>query len=85
MPRITTPFGAHSTADEVAAGIDLRGKRAIVTGGASGIGIETARTLARAGAEVTLAVRDTEAGRRVAEKIIAEIVEEIPSSKGDAA
>ena len=60
--RITTPFGATSTAAEVVAGIDLRGKRAIVTGGASGIGVETARALARAGAAVTLAVRDTEAG-----------------------
>ena len=48
-----------STAAEVIDGIDLSGKRAIVTGAASGIGIETARALAGAGAEVTLAVRDT--------------------------
>jgi NADPH-dependent 2,4-dienoyl-CoA reductase/sulfur reductase-like enzyme len=60
--RITTPFTKESTADEVVAGIDLTGRRAIVTGGASGIGVETARALARAGAEVTLAVRNTEAG-----------------------
>ncbi|MFC0543252.1 SDR family NAD(P)-dependent oxidoreductase [Kutzneria chonburiensis] len=66
MTRITTPFGFASTADEVAAGIDLTGRRAVVTGGASGIGIETARTLAHAGAEVTLAVRDVGAGKRVA-------------------
>ncbi|WP_043727291.1 SDR family NAD(P)-dependent oxidoreductase [Kutzneria sp. 744] len=58
MTRITTPFGFASTADDVAAGVDLAGRRAVVTGGASGIGVETARTLARAGAEVTLAVRD---------------------------
>jgi NAD(P)-dependent dehydrogenase (short-subunit alcohol dehydrogenase family) len=64
MTRITTPFGFASTADEVAAGIDLSGRRAVVTGGASGIGVETARTLARAGAEVTLALRDVEAGKR---------------------
>ena len=63
---ITTPFGFESTAAEVIAGIDLTGKRAIVTGGSSGIGIETARALAGAGAEVTLAVRDTAAGERVA-------------------
>jgi hypothetical protein len=44
--RITTPFNAESTAAEVVAGIDLSGRRAIVTGGASGIGIETARALA---------------------------------------
>jgi NAD(P)-dependent dehydrogenase (short-subunit alcohol dehydrogenase family) len=67
--RIITPFGFHSTAAEVAAGIDLSNKRAIVTGGASGIGIETARELARAGAEVTLAVRNIEAGQKVAADI----------------
>lgn len=68
--RITTPFGFHSTAREVAAGIDLTGKRIIVTGGAAGIGIETSRALAEAGAEVTLAVRDTIAGERTAADII---------------
>src|SRR5438132_8989703 len=52
---ITTPFGFDSTAAEVIAGIDLTGKRAIVTGGSSGIGIETARALVAAGADVTLA------------------------------
>jgi NAD(P)-dependent dehydrogenase (short-subunit alcohol dehydrogenase family) len=67
--RITTPFNAQSTAAEVIAGVDLAGRRAIVTGGASGIGIETARTLASAGAEVTLAVRNIEAGERTAADI----------------
>jgi NAD(P)-dependent dehydrogenase (short-subunit alcohol dehydrogenase family) len=69
--RISTPFTAETTAAEVIAGIDLSGKRAIVTGGSSGIGTETARALASAGAEVTLAVRDIEAGTRVAGDIIA--------------
>jgi NAD(P)-dependent dehydrogenase (short-subunit alcohol dehydrogenase family) len=69
--RITTPFSAQSTAAEVIAGIDLTGRRTIVTGGASGIGIETARALAGAGAEVTLAVRNTEAGEHTAADIIA--------------
>ncbi|WP_214409901.1 SDR family NAD(P)-dependent oxidoreductase [Sphaerisporangium fuscum] len=69
--RITTPFTARSTAAEVVDGIDLTGRRVIVTGGASGIGIETARALAGAGAEVTLAVRDLEAGRRTADDIVA--------------
>ena len=68
--RITTTFGAQSTAAEVIAGIELGGKRAIVTGGASGIGIETARALASAGAEVTLAVRNLEAGARAAADIV---------------
>src|SRR5689334_7025343 len=66
---VTTPFSRESTAAEVIEGIDLSGKRAIVTGGASGIGVETARALAGAGAEVTIAVRDLEAGRRAAEDI----------------
>jgi NAD(P)-dependent dehydrogenase (short-subunit alcohol dehydrogenase family) len=63
---ITTPFGFTSTADDVVRGIDLTGKRAIVTGGSSGIGIETARSLAAAGADVTLAVRNVKAGNQVA-------------------
>jgi NAD(P)-dependent dehydrogenase (short-subunit alcohol dehydrogenase family) len=67
--RITTPFSFDSTAAEVIDGIDLAGKRAIVTGASSGIGIETARALAGAGAEVTLAVRDTDAGERTAADI----------------
>jgi len=68
---IATPFTAESTAAEVIEGIDLTGRRAIVTGGASGIGIETARALAGAGAEVTLAVRNLAAGERAADDIIA--------------
>ncbi|GLZ47085.1 oxidoreductase [Actinomycetospora sp. NBRC 106375] len=66
---ITTPFGEFSTAEEVAEGIDLTGGRAVVTGASSGIGVETARTLASHGAEVTLAVRNTVAGREVADDI----------------
>jgi NAD(P)-dependent dehydrogenase (short-subunit alcohol dehydrogenase family) len=67
--RVATPFGATSTAAEVIAGTDLSGKRAIVTGASSGIGQETARALAVAGAEVTLAVRDTDAGNEAAQTI----------------
>jgi NAD(P)-dependent dehydrogenase (short-subunit alcohol dehydrogenase family) len=67
--RITTPFGLDSTAAEVVEGIDLTGKRAIVTGAASGIGVETARALAGAGAAVTLAVRRTGDGERIAADI----------------
>ena len=72
--RITTPFGAQSTAAEVVADLDLSGKRMIVTGGASGIGIETVRALAGKGAEVTIAVRDTEAGNRVAADIAGDVL-----------
>lgn len=69
--RIITPFGFDTTAAEAIAGIDLSGRRAIVTGASSGIGVETARALAQAGAAVTLAVRDTEAGSATATDIIA--------------
>jgi NAD(P)-dependent dehydrogenase (short-subunit alcohol dehydrogenase family) len=65
----TTTYGFETTAAEVASGIDLTGKRVIVTGGSSGIGIETARALAGTGAEVTLAVRDPDAGARTAADI----------------
>jgi NAD(P)-dependent dehydrogenase (short-subunit alcohol dehydrogenase family) len=67
MSLIATPFGFHSTAREVISGIDLTGRRAIITGGAAGIGVETARALAGAGASVVLAVRRPEAAAPVAE------------------
>jgi NAD(P)-dependent dehydrogenase (short-subunit alcohol dehydrogenase family) len=70
MALITTGFGFHSTAAEVVEGIDLSGKRMIVTGGSSGIGVETARALVAAGAEVTLAVRNVEAGSEAAADIV---------------
>jgi NAD(P)-dependent dehydrogenase (short-subunit alcohol dehydrogenase family) len=66
---ITSPFGFSSTAADVIAGVDLRGRRALVTGAASGIGVETARALASAGAETLIAARDTDAGERVAADI----------------
>ena len=64
LPR--TPFGFTSTADDVAAMVDLTGKCAIVTGASSGIGIETARVLADRGADVTIAARNLAAGERAA-------------------
>jgi glutamyl-tRNA reductase len=66
MTTTTSPFTRHDTADDVSEGIDLTGKRAIVTGAASGIGIETVRTLARRGADVTIAARRVDAAREVA-------------------
>jgi NAD(P)-dependent dehydrogenase (short-subunit alcohol dehydrogenase family) len=66
LTLIRTPFGFESTAAEVVAGLDLTGKRVVVTGASSGIGVETARVLAGAGADVTLAVRDVDAGERTA-------------------
>jgi NAD(P)-dependent dehydrogenase (short-subunit alcohol dehydrogenase family) len=67
--RIVSPFGAFTPARDVVAGHDLRGMSAVVTGGASGIGVETARALAQAGAAVTLAVRSPGAGEAAAADI----------------
>jgi NAD(P)-dependent dehydrogenase (short-subunit alcohol dehydrogenase family) len=69
MTRFTTHFGFQSTAAEVIAGVDLTGRKAIVTGGAAGVGAETVRALAGAGAAVTMAVRRVD----VAEPVAAEL------------
>jgi NAD(P)-dependent dehydrogenase (short-subunit alcohol dehydrogenase family) len=55
--QIGSGFGARSTADDVLRGIDLSGKLAVVTGGYSGIGLETTRALTRAGAHVVVPAR----------------------------
>src|SRR6202011_63478 len=62
----THKYGATTTAAEIVADVDLHGRRAIVTGASSGIGVETARALASTGAEVTLAVRNVDAGKKIA-------------------
>src|SRR5262245_61006594 len=56
-------FGARTTAREVLAGRDLTGKIAIVTGGYSGVGLETTRALAEAGATVVVPARTQEKAR----------------------
>ncbi|MFT7131714.1 MAG: NAD(P)-dependent dehydrogenase (short-subunit alcohol dehydrogenase family) [Cyclobacteriaceae bacterium] len=66
---MTDTFGYRTTALEAIEGIDLTGKSAIVTGGYSGIGLETARALIAAGAEVTLACRDLPRAKTVAAEI----------------
>ncbi|WP_437999647.1 SDR family NAD(P)-dependent oxidoreductase [Sorangium sp. So ce185] len=55
---IGSGFSAASTADDVLRGIDLSGKNVIVTGGHAGLGLETTRALAKAGASVTVGARD---------------------------
>jgi NAD(P)-dependent dehydrogenase (short-subunit alcohol dehydrogenase family) len=64
-----TNFGATSTTDDVLAGVDLGGKRVLVTGVSAGLGVETARALAAHGAEVVGAVRD----RAKAERATADV------------
>ena len=66
---IVSPFGAFTPAREIVAGHDLLGVIAVVTGAATGIGVETARALAEAGAAVTLAVRNRPAGETAAADI----------------
>ncbi|MEV7077940.1 SDR family NAD(P)-dependent oxidoreductase [Streptomyces sp. NPDC093516] len=69
MTLTTTPFGPRATAAEVLDGVDLSGRRMIVTGGASGLGVETVRALAGAGAEVTVATRDPAAAEPLAKEL----------------
>jgi NAD(P)-dependent dehydrogenase (short-subunit alcohol dehydrogenase family) len=73
MGMLETPFGFHSTAEEVLRDVDLSKRIAVVTGAASGIGLETAAELARAGAEVVLAVRDVGAGNSAVARIRARV------------
>ncbi|WP_093161504.1 SDR family NAD(P)-dependent oxidoreductase [Aliiruegeria lutimaris] len=65
MSSDRSAFGKDTTADEVLAGIDLSGKTALVTGGSSGIGAETARALAAKGAKVIITARDMAKARNV--------------------
>lgn len=71
--RITSAFGARTTALEAIKGITLTGRNAIVTGGASGLGLETSRALASAGAALTLAVRNLAQGQAAADVLRAEV------------
>jgi NAD(P)-dependent dehydrogenase (short-subunit alcohol dehydrogenase family) len=62
-------FGHDTTTEQVLEGIDLTGRRAIVTGASGGLGAETARALASRGAAVTLAARNPEKAQGVADSI----------------
>lgn len=61
-------FGATSTTDDVLDGVDLKGKRVLVTGVSAGLGVETARSLAAHGAEVIGAARDLDKAKRATEE-----------------
>lgn len=69
MVRITTPFNAASTASEVIEGVDLRGQRALVTGGAAGIGAATTKALVQAGASVVVAFRRPAQGEALIKRL----------------
>jgi len=62
-------FGATSTTDDVLSGIDLSGKRVLVTGVSAGLGVETARTLAAHGATVVGAARDLDKAKQATEQV----------------
>jgi NAD(P)-dependent dehydrogenase (short-subunit alcohol dehydrogenase family) len=72
-------FGPTSTADDVLEGIDLSGKRVLVTGASAGLGVETTRALAAHGAWVTMAVRDLDKGAAAMEQVL----ESVPDAQLD--
>jgi NAD(P)-dependent dehydrogenase (short-subunit alcohol dehydrogenase family) len=71
---MTHSFGATSTTDEVLQGIDLTGKRVLVTGVSAGLGVETARSLAAHGAQIVGAARDLSKARVATERVRSEAV-----------
>jgi NAD(P)-dependent dehydrogenase (short-subunit alcohol dehydrogenase family) len=66
---MTKTFGATSTTDEVLDGVNLTGKRILVTGVSAGLGVETARSLMARGANVVGVVRDLDKAKRVTKDI----------------
>jgi NAD(P)-dependent dehydrogenase (short-subunit alcohol dehydrogenase family) len=62
-------FGAKSTTEDVLAGVDLKGKRILVTGVSAGLGVETARALVAHGADVVGAARDLEKAKRATSEV----------------
>src|ERR1700756_4239935 len=65
----TTSFGATSTTDDVLFGVNLKGKRILVTGASAGLGVETARSLAAHGAQVVGAARDLNKAKAATEQV----------------
>jgi NAD(P)-dependent dehydrogenase (short-subunit alcohol dehydrogenase family) len=65
-----TPFGATSTTDDVLSGVNLKGKRILVTGVSAGLGVETARSLAAHGARVVGAARDLNKAKTATEQVL---------------
>ena len=64
-----TSFGATSTTEDVLSGVNLKGKRILVTGVSAGLGVETARSLAAHGAQVVGAARDLNKAKAATERV----------------
>lgn len=75
--KIGSGFGARSTADDVLEGVDLTGRLALVTGGYSGIGLETTRALTGAGARVVVPARRPDAAREALRDVPGTEVDEL--------
>jgi NAD(P)-dependent dehydrogenase (short-subunit alcohol dehydrogenase family) len=75
--KIGSGFGAESTAREVLSGIDLTGRLALVTGGYSGLGLETTRALTEAGAHVVVPARRPDTAKKALEGIDGVEVDEL--------
>ncbi len=73
MSKISAGLDPYTDASVIVAGKDLSGQTAIVTGGATGIGVETVKALATAGADVTIAVRKRELGEAAAREVNAAV------------
>src|ERR1700693_892773 len=69
-----TSFGATSTTDDVLSGVNLKGKRILVTGASAGLGVQTARSLAAHGAQVVGAARDLNKAKVATELVLKEAV-----------
>lgn len=80
---INSGFDGASTAEEVIKGIDLSGKVAIVTGGYSGLGLETVRVLCLAGAKVIVPTRDHDKAVRALEGIEIELMDLLDPEAAD--
>jgi NAD(P)-dependent dehydrogenase (short-subunit alcohol dehydrogenase family) len=65
----TTPVGATSTTDDILSGVNLKGKRFLVSGVSAGLGVETARSLAAHGAQVVGAARDLNKAKAATEQV----------------
>lgn len=78
--QVASRFGARSTASEVVSGLDLTGRLAVITGGYSGIGLETARALSKAGARIVVPARNPDKARAALEGLSGVTIEHLDLS-----